>query len=126
MNGRDYGHCILGWYICYVCGFTVMLLIYVRTYLNCILGVIKYHKLLLLILLYTYVLHSDTSLLLILLTQKNKSYLIVMYGTWWYLLSITALDFALCIACTVETHVLACVTYCFLEYYYCSIHTVEQ
>ena len=27
MNGKDYGHCILGWYICYACGFTVMLLI---------------------------------------------------------------------------------------------------
>ena len=54
-----------------------------------------------------------------------KAYLIVMYKTWWYLLSITALGFALCIACTVETRVLACVTYCFLEYYYCSIHAVE-
>ena len=39
---------------------------------------------------------------------------------------IIVLGFALYIACTVETHVLACVTYCFVEYYYCSIHAVEQ
>ena len=56
----------------------------------------------------------------------TKEQILVMYGTWLCPVPITALGFALCIACTVETHVLACVTYCFLEYYYCSIHAVEQ
>ena len=69
------------------------------------------------------------TLLLIHLTQKNKSiktYLLVMYGAWWCLVPFTVLGFALCIACTVETHVLACVTYFLEYYYYCSIHAVEQ